>query len=90
MKLIAKIPNMRGGDMSVFIADDGETVILGGRQLDLAAIGRLQVALDEGVIAIRATKPLCGARPYPAGSEADDGTECLLSEGHDGPHDDAA
>lgn len=30
----------------------------------------------------------CGARPYPAGSEGDDGTECALPAGHDGPHDD--
>lgn len=30
----------------------------------------------------------CGARPYPAGSEGDDGTECVLPAGHDGPHDD--
>jgi hypothetical protein len=29
----------------------------------------------------------CGARPYPAGSEGDDGTECALPAGHDGPHD---
>lgn len=32
--------------------------------------------------------PQCGARPYPAGSEGDDGTECALPAGHDGPHDD--
>ena len=31
---------------------------------------------------------LCGARPYPAGSEGDDGTECALPAGHDGHHDD--
>lgn len=30
----------------------------------------------------------CGARPYPAGSEGDDGTVCTLPVGHDGPHDD--
>lgn len=30
----------------------------------------------------------CGARPYPPGSEGDDGTECILPAGHDGPHDD--
>jgi hypothetical protein len=53
MRLIAKIPNMRGGDLSVFIADDHQTVILGGRQLDLAAIGRLETALDDAVTAIR-------------------------------------
>jgi hypothetical protein len=32
---------------------------------------------------------LCGSRPYPAGSEGDDGTECMLPKGHDGPHADA-
>lgn len=32
----------------------------------------------------------CGARPYPAGSEGDDGTECTLLPGHHGPHDDDA
>lgn len=31
----------------------------------------------------------CGSRPYPAGSEGDDGTECMLPVGHEGPHDDA-
>lgn len=31
----------------------------------------------------------CGARPYPAGSEGDDGTECMLPAGHDGKHADA-
>jgi hypothetical protein len=30
----------------------------------------------------------CGVRPYPAGSEGDDGTECALPAGHDGPHND--
>ena len=32
---------------------------------------------------------LCGARPYPPGSEGDDGTVCMLPAGHTGPHDDA-
>ena len=41
------------------------------------------------------TEPLgdaekCGERPYPAGSEGDDGTRCMLATGHDGPHDDSA
>ena len=36
-----------------------------------------------------ATAPACGARPYPAGSEGDDGTECALPAGHAGPHDGA-
>lgn len=31
---------------------------------------------------------ICGARPYPAGSEGDDGTECQLPAGHAGHHDD--
>jgi hypothetical protein len=30
----------------------------------------------------------CGSRPYPAGSEGDDGTECALPAGHGGAHDD--
>lgn len=30
----------------------------------------------------------CDSRPYPAGSEGDDGTECVLPKGHDGDHDD--
>jgi hypothetical protein len=28
----------------------------------------------------------CNARPYPAGSEGDDGTACGLRRGHSGPH----
>lgn len=32
---------------------------------------------------------VCGARPYPAGSEGDDGTQCVLpAHGDDVPHDD--
>lgn len=36
-----------------------------------------------------ATEPLtCGERPYPAGSEGDDGTQCVLPLGHAGNHSD--
>lgn len=35
-----------------------------------------------------ADSAICGARPYPAGSEGDDGTECQLPAGHAGHHDD--
>jgi hypothetical protein len=30
----------------------------------------------------------CGSRPYPAGSEGDDGTECVRPKGHPGDHSD--
>ncbi len=51
MELIAKIPNQRGGYLAVMV--DGDSVYLGGRQLDLDGIGQLQVALDAAVKAIR-------------------------------------
>ena len=52
MRLIAKIPNLRGGYLAVML--DTDTVFIGGRQLDLEGIGLLQVALDDAVKAIRA------------------------------------
>jgi hypothetical protein len=43
----------------------------------------------DAILAIfAAAQAGCGARPYPAGSEGDDGTECVLPAGHAGPHDD--
>lgn len=50
-QLIAQVPNMRGGLLSIYQEED--TVIIGGRQLDLDGIGQLQVALDDAVTAIR-------------------------------------
>lgn len=42
-----------------------------------------------GPAAAAAKEPeLCDSRPFPAGSEGDDGTRCVLPAGHDGAHDD--
>jgi hypothetical protein len=41
-----------------------------------------------GVALLPEAGQTCGARPYPAGSEGDDGTVCVLPAGHDGPCED--
>jgi hypothetical protein len=58
-----------------------------------ASPSALQFALRAGRLGVtdatgRALAAACGARPYPAGSEGDDGTECALPAGHYVPHDD--
>lgn len=50
-QLIAKIPSQRGGHLAV--TRRGDRLIIGGRELDLDGIGRLQVALDQAVTQIR-------------------------------------
>lgn len=50
-------------------------------------IGRLSHAVAS-LLEAETSDCKCGARPYAAGSEGDDGTECILPAGHDGPHDD--
>jgi len=62
--------------------DDGREAADPGHLEDTAA----QAEDEDGDPFIRPEK--CGSRPYPAGSEGDDGTECVLPKGHDGPHDD--
>jgi hypothetical protein len=61
------------------IDDDGDE---GGPMDDEAELRRAE-QIREGEPAA------CGARPYPAGSEGDDGTECALPAGHEGEHDDS-
>jgi hypothetical protein len=50
----------------------------------------LYVALCRGLETLKGLylEEKCGARPYPAGSEGDDGTVCMLPKYHNGPHDD--
>lgn len=38
--------------------------------------------------AVATEAALCESRPFPAGSEGDDGTRCVLPAGHEGSHDD--
>jgi hypothetical protein len=54
MEEIARIPNLRGGWLTVHHDMESSTVIIGGRQLDLDGIGQLQVALDNAARDIRA------------------------------------
>jgi len=60
--------------------------LIRARRARLAALGQRVAALSQP--APGQSGAACGARPYPAGSEGDDGTECVLPAGHDGPHDD--
>ena len=54
MEEIARIPNLRGGWLTVHHDMENSTVIIGGRALDLDGIGQLQVALDKAAMYIRA------------------------------------
>ena len=54
MEEIARIPNLRGGWLTVYHDMESSTVIIGGRQLDLDGIGQLAAALDRVVRDIRA------------------------------------
>lgn len=51
---------------------------------------RAAVAWIAAQLAPEPEAATCGARPYPAGSEGDDGTECTLPPHDDGQHDDTA
>jgi len=76
----------------------GPFAVMGMCELDAGHDGDHGLTTDDGVeVTWPATPPeaaeadvlLCGARPYPAGSDGDDGTECMLPEGHDGAPDEA-
>ena len=57
-------------------ADDARRLTAKGAEVAAAAV-------------VGHTTPTCDWRPYPAGSEGDDGTECILPAGHSGSHYDA-
>ena len=68
---------------------DGTGRMMSTKEMNLSKVLDLFVT-EWSYGRILPSKPhkLCGARPYPAGSEGDDGTECGLPVRHSGSHDD--
>ena len=80
-------PSGDGGELPAPVT--GADVLLAAAALDIE-MREAASGMQDPAPVVRVIEPAerCGSRPYPAGSEGDDGTECVLPKGHDGDHDD--